>query len=157
VAVGPTKRYVILITAEKKTFHSGGFDRDLTNSTEFQQYLKEHHDEFVQRAQSDESEMKNLAKKGFVIKNSQWKWNSYSRGKVTRGLTMALSMMKPNGAKEEERNKCGIGRFTGMDVAKMHVAIAMCIDGGPVTHEEQRPITTMVDEVVFDLRRRGAD
>jgi len=139
----------------RQTLHSGDFDRDLTNTTQFQQYLKEHHNDFAQRAKGDENKMRNLAKKGFAIKNSQW--NSYWRGKVAGGLTMALSMMKPNGAKKEELNKCGIGALIDMDVAKMHVAIAVCIDGGPVTQEEQRTITTMVDEVVFDLRRRGAD
>jgi len=70
---------------------------------------------------------------------------------------MALSMMKPNSASKEDLNKCGIGALIDMDVSNMHVAIAVCIDGGPVSQEEQRTITTIVDEVVFDLRRSGAD
>jgi len=56
----------------KKTMHRGDFDVDLTNSTEFQQYLEEHRNEFAQRAQGDERNIKELAKKGFAIKNSQW-------------------------------------------------------------------------------------
>jgi len=139
----------------KKTMHREDFDVDLTNSTEFQQYLEEHRNEFAQRAQGDERKIKELAKKGFAIRNSQW--NSYWRGKVAGGLTMALTMMQPSGATKTGCHECGIGKFIGMDVAKMHVAIAVCIDGGPVTQEEQRTVTTMVDEVVFDLRRRGAD
>jgi len=70
---------------------------------------------------------------------------------------MALSLMRPNVTKQEDLGKCGIGLLPGMDLSQMHVAIAVCIDGGPVTQEEQRTITTMVDEAVFDLRRRGAD
>jgi len=139
----------------QKVLHSGDFDVDLTKCPEFEQYLQEHRTEFEEKAHGDPNRTRSLAKKGFAIRNSQW--NSYWRGKVAGGLTMALSMMQPGDATKENLNKCGIGALIDMDVSKMHVAIAVCIDGGPVTQEEQRTITTMVDEVVFDLRRRGAD
>jgi len=55
----------------------------------------------------------------------------------------------------EEKESCGVGNLTPMDQSKMRVVIAVVIDGGPVTQEEQRTVSSMVDEVVFDLRRRG--
>jgi len=96
--------------------------------------------------------MRALAIKGFAIQNSQW--NSYWRGKVAGGLTMALSMMQPTYATAELLNPIGLG-FNGMDLSQLRFAICAVIDGGPVTQEEQREITTIVDEVVYDLRRRG--
>jgi len=135
--------------------HSWDFDRDLTNCEEFEQYLKMPRADFAEKAEGDHDKMRTLAKTGFAIKNSQWK--SYWRGKVAGGLTMALSIMTPNNAKKEDLYNCGIGYLLGMDVSQMHVAIAVCIDWGPVTQEEQRTITSIVDEVVFDLHRRGAD
>jgi len=95
-----------------------------------------------------------LAKNGFAIKNSQW--NSHWRRKVNGGLTMALSMMTPNNAKKDELNKCGIGSFFGMDFSKMHVAIAVCINGGYATQEEQLCLTTIVYELVKLLAGSGA-
>jgi len=139
----------------KTTLHSEDFDRDLTDCEHFENYLKENQAEFVEKAGGDHDKMRTLATKGFVIKNSQW--NSYWRGKVAGGLIMALSLMTPNNAKQEDLDKCGIGRLIDQDVSNMHVTIAVCIDGGPVTQEEQRTVTTIIDEVVFDLRRRGAD
>lgn len=68
---------------------------------------------------------------------------------------MALSMMTPKSTTANDLSKCGIGALIDMDYTKLHVVVAACIDGGAVTQEEQRSITTMVDEVVFDLRRRG--
>jgi len=68
---------------------------------------------------------------------------------------MALSLMQPKLVTPQQLNNCGIGELVNMDYSKLHVAIAACIDGGPVSQEEQRTMATMVDEVVFDLRRRG--
>jgi len=137
-----------------RTYHSGDFDRDLTSCPEFTKYLQEHHADFESRVPGgDETRINNMARKGFAIKNSQW--NSYWRGKIAGGLTMALSMMTPKSTTADALNKCGIGALIDMDYKKLHVVIAACIDGGPVIQEEQRTITTMVDEVVFDLRRRG--
>jgi len=67
---------------------------------------------------------------------------------------MALSMMQPTNATAEILNPIGLG-FNGMDLSQLCFAICAVIDGGPVTQEEQREITTIVDEVVYDLRRRG--
>jgi len=52
-------------------------------------------------------------------------------------------------------NKCGTGALIDMDLQSLHVAMAARIDGGPMTQEEQRSKTAIVDEVVFDLHRRG--
>jgi len=124
----------------------------LTSTEEFHNYFAAHRSEFHQRAGGKEHLMKAMAKKGFAIKNSQW--NSYWRGKVAGGLTMALSMSQPTYTTGEILNPIGLG-FNGMDLSQLHFAVAAVIDGGPVTQEEQREITTIVDEVVYDLRRRG--
>lgn len=78
----------------------------------------------------------------------------YWRGKVAGGLTIALSMIEPKPLTAEDLKRIGIGN-TNLDTKAMHVAIAALIDGGPMSKEEQRVIPEMVDEVVFDLRRRG--
>jgi len=138
----------------KTVLHQNDFERDLSRTEEFKQYLSEHHDSFVETAGgNNEKKVHALATKGFAIKNSQW--NSYWRGKVAGGLTTALSMMQPKAVSAQVLNSCGIGALINFDLNKTHVAIAAVIDGGPVTQEEQREITQMVDEVVFDLRRRG--
>jgi len=73
---------------------------------------------------------------------------------VAGALTMALSMMESTRLTKEDLKSIGIGD-TSMDFTELRVAIAVVIDGGPVTQEEQREIPEVIDEVVFDLRRRG--
>jgi len=79
---------------------------------------------------------------------------TYWRGKISGGLTMALNR-PPRTTTKETLNQMGIGALINMDLNKLHVAIAVVIDGGDVTQDEQKEMTSIVDEVVFDLRRRG--
>jgi len=136
----------------KKVFHRDDFDIDLSSTEEFDNYFAAHHSEFQQRAQGNEQEMRQMATKSFAIRNSQW--NSYWRGKVAGGLTTALSMMQPTETNAGKLKQIGLG-FSGMDLSKLRFAIAAVIDGGPVAQEEQREMASIVDEVVYDLRRRG--
>jgi len=133
--------------------HADDFARDLTKCQDFQTYCLQHRREFEHKAPGDEKAIQEMAKKGFAIKNSQW--NSFWRGKVAGGLTMALNMQKPTSVSPENALACGIGKLANMDLSEMRVVIAACIDGGEVTQEEQRTATSIIDEVVFDLRRRG--
>jgi len=68
---------------------------------------------------------------------------------------MAWSMITPKCTTADDLNKSGMGALIDMDYTKLRVAVAACVDGWPVAQEEQRSITTMVDEVVYDLRCRG--
>jgi len=135
------------------TFHSDNFGRDLSKCNEFEEYLNSHRTEFSEKAGGDEAKIRKAASEGFAIKHSQW--NSYWRGKIAGGLTMALSIMRPKKVTTPELNHCGIRELCNKDYSRLHVAIAACIDGGPVTQEEQQTMATMVDEVVFDICRRG--
>jgi len=68
---------------------------------------------------------------------------------------MALEIMKPKSTTPAALNEHGIGGLSCIDIEQMCVVIAVCIDGGPVTQEEQRTSITILDEVVFDLRQKG--
>jgi len=70
-------------------------------------------------------------------------------------LARALSMMQPESVSAEVLNKVGFGVLVNLDLNKTYVTIAAVIGGGLVAQEEQRDITNMVDEVNFDLGRRG--
>jgi len=99
--------------------------------------------------------MQDMAKKGFASKKSQW--NSYWHGKVASGLKIALSIKSSVSVRPDDTKGLGVGRLFDMDTSKMRVVIAACIDGGPVAQEEQRIHKFIVDEVIFDLLKRGID
>jgi len=135
--------------------HKDDFDRELSNTEEFNQYLSEHYDSFVDKAGcNSEEEIRALASKNVAINNAEW--NSYWRGNVAGGLTAALSMMQPEPLTPDWlRSVCieGLGR---VDLGSTHFTVVATIDRGPVTQEEQREITHIMDEAALDLRRRGA-
>jgi len=137
---------------DQKMLHESDFEIDFSSTEEFGKYFAKYRQDFHEKASGDESQMKSLATTGFAISQSQW--NSYWRGKVAGGLTMALSTMEPTSATAETLHSIGLG-YNGMDLSELRFAIAVVIDGGPVTQQEQREMTQMVDEVVYDLRRRG--
>jgi len=125
---------------------------------EFNEYRTKYHANFEEQAKLESSDsdlddkIRALAIQGFAIKNSES--DAYWRGRVAGGLTMALSMTEPRELSTEDLKSIGIGD-TLMDVNKLHAAVAAVIDGGPVSQQEQREIPDLIDEVVFDLRRRG--
>lgn len=153
-----TSQKIRTLNAHGCITHEDDFDRDLTGATDFDKYLKQNWADFEEKAKfrcrggNLDDKIRKLAVKGFAVRNSQW--NSYWRGKVVGGLTMALTMMEPKELTAEDLRSVGIGK-TMMDINELHVVIAAVIDGGHVTQEEQREIPEMIDEVVFDLRRRG--
>lgn len=86
-----------------------------------------------EQAGGDETKTMIFASSGFAVKSSQWNW--YGRGKVADRLTMALGMMSPKPVTTQVLNINGIGEASHMDYSQLCVAIAACIDGGPVTQE----------------------
>jgi len=153
-----------ILTAEPyKITASTDFERDLTQTPEFQNYLKKHYAEFQAQAKTRhqtfdvdqlEREVRLLAKYGFAVHNSQW--NSHWRGKVSGGLTMGLSMTRPTNIPSlSELKKLGMGSICDDSSQEIRVIIGTVIQGGPVTQQEHREIAEIADDVVFDLRRRG--
>jgi len=70
---------------------------------------------------------------------------------------MALNTMEPQKVDQQALEQLEVKCLPHVNLDNLHVVIAVCIDGGPVTQEEQRTVAEIVDEVVFDLRRRGPD
>jgi len=69
---------------------------------------------------------------------------------------MALTMSAGKAIKDDELEKLNIGRLQ-KDSSDLRAVIAVMIDGGPVTQQEQREMPQICDDVVFDLRRQGYD
>jgi len=73
-------------------------------------------------------ELKTWPKNVFAIFNSQW--NSHWRGKVARGLAMALNLMTPKATTEDACQEVGIWSLVNTDHHNLHIVIAACMDGG---------------------------
>jgi len=138
----------------KAITHANDFDRDLTATKEYKEYRNFHAEDFEAKAKDTGKNIEELAKKGFAIKNSQW--NSYWRGKVAGGLCMALTLTAGKSICDFTLRELSIGKLQ-KDSSDLHAVIAVMIDGGPVTQQEQREMPQICDDVVFDLRRQGYD
>jgi len=90
-----------------------------------------------------------VAVKVFAITNLQR--NTHRIWKAAGCLAKALSMTWPKIVSAEVLNSVGIGALINFEVNKTRVTIATGINGGIVTQEEQREITTMLGEVNFYL------
>merc|ERR1719480_262341 len=71
---------------------------------------------------------------------------------------MGLTMLKGHGMPEDaEMKRLGFGSLQQQPGNLLRVMICAVIDGGPITQQEHRDIGSIVDNCVFDLRRRGND
>jgi len=69
---------------------------------------------------------------------------------------MALTMAAGKSVSDSDLQELHIGKLQ-KNLSDLRAVIAVMIDGGPVTQEEQREMPQICDDVVFDLRRQGYD